>query len=444
MVPQELAGELKLANSRLVQWSAEIVKLNELRQPDRQIAKIIKRGQTAFRQHKLVKDKGEAVSANATKSAKKHEQVQAQISLLDQRPIVRRLSRSLALAGIVGLPVYFASTSAMLALATVFGTSATMYFGARFFRNLRLKTLNRTLSQLTAKTRQYEAEINQLASQRMTLESQLKELGTVLKSLRKTDSDRIEKVDLLLVEAERSRQSANTEFSTKQSAFNEAQAKHNRSMEQRRQEYGRRANVMRTLDAQRSQIANRLSGMSCPNSLRDCRRQFNDAKNEHDRVQGLFLKELEQIRRSSRDRQMTEYLEKVSIEKTKPGRLSIGLIISLKSHGIETAADVNWQAVHNVRGFGDKRTSILVAWRAQLETTFVFDSSRQLSQQDRDSARLKYSGDFHKAETFLKRATEQLRLSYESAKQQVLTVERELAVVNENLGQSRADVLENS
>ena len=66
----------------------------------------------------------------------------------------------------------------------------------------------------------------------------------------------------------------------------------------------------------------------------------------------------------------------------------------------------------------------------------------RLSQQDRNSARLKLSGDFHKSETFLKRATEQLRLSFESAKQQVSTVERELAVVNENLGQSRADVLE--
>ena len=295
---------------------------------------------------------------------------------------------------------------------------------------------------MTAKATQSETEIKQLTSQTITLESHLSELATVLKSLRKTDSDRMEKVNLLLAEAERSRLSANTEFLTKQSAFGEAQEKYNRSMEQRRAEYGRRTNVMRTLEAQRSQVASRLSGLSCPISLRDCRRQFNDAKNEYDQLERLLLKELDQIRRFSRDRQMTEHLEKFSIEKTKPGRLGRSLLVNLKSHGIETAADVNRQAVFLVRGFGEKKTAMLVAWRGQLETTFCFDPSRQLSQQDRDSARLKFSGDFHKCETFLWRATEQLRLAYESAKQQVLTVERELAVVNENLGQSCADVLE--
>jgi DNA-binding helix-hairpin-helix protein with protein kinase domain len=438
-VPAELSSDLNLTKSRLAQWAAEIVKLNELRQPDRQIAEIIKRGQLAFRQHKSVKDKGEVVSANATKAAQKLEQIQGQIALLEQRPVVRRLSRSLALSAIVCVPVYFASTSPMLGFASAFGTSAMTYLCGRVYRKLRLKTLMRTLSQLTVKTKQFEAESKQLASQRLTLQSQLNELSTVLKSLRKTDSDRIAKVDLLLVEAQRSMELAKADLLIKQSVFDEAQAKQNRSMEQRRQEYERRANVMRTLEAQRAQIADRLTGLSCPNALSDCRRQFTDAKNEYDRVQGLFLKELDLIRRSSRDRQMTEHLENFSIEKAKLGS---GLLIALKSHGIETAADVNWKAVHDVRGFGDTRTANLVAWRDQLETIFVFDSSRQLSQQDRDSARLKYSADFQKAETFLKRATEQLRLAYESAKQQVLKFERELAIVNENLGQSRADVLE--
>ena len=186
----------------------------------------------------------------------------------------------------------------------------------------------------------------------------------------------------------------------------------------------------------------RRSGMTCPDSLSDCRRQFNDAKNEYDRVQGAFLKELEKIKQTARDRQMTEFLENFSIAKVKHSGIHNSLIVNLKSHGIETAADIVRDAVLGVRGFGEKRTDTLINWRRQMELKFVFDPSRQISQQDRDGARLKFSAEFHKSETFFKRATEQLRLAYESAKQRVLAVERELAVVNGSLGQSRADVLE--
>jgi len=103
-----------------------------------QIAEIIKRGQTAYREHKSVKSKAEMVRAYVTKAIQKREQIQAQISSLYQRPIVRSLSRSVVLAGIVGLPTYFASMSSTLGIASAFGASATTYFGARFFRKIRL------------------------------------------------------------------------------------------------------------------------------------------------------------------------------------------------------------------------------------------------------------------------------------------------------------------
>ena len=85
---------------------------------------------------------------------------------------------------------------------------------------------------------------------------------------------------------------------------------------------------------------------------------------------------------------------------------------------------------------------MLIQWRKHLESKFVFDPSRGLSQQDHDNARLKYSLDFQKAELLLKDAAEQLRLQYESIKQRILTAERVFAISNENLGQARANAIE--
>ncbi len=85
---------------------------------------------------------------------------------------------------------------------------------------------------------------------------------------------------------------------------------------------------------------------------------------------------------------------------------------------------------------------MLVAWRRQLEANFVFDSSKGLSQQDYEAARLKFASEFHNSELTLKRAAEQLRIAYENARQQFTAADRELAITNENLGQARVDILE--
>jgi DNA-binding helix-hairpin-helix protein with protein kinase domain len=200
--------------------------------------------------------------------------------------------------------------------------------------------------------------------------------------------------------------------------------------------------LVRTLVTQRTQIADELKRLSCPDSLRACREKFIAAKDSYDRVQKLFMDELDRLRRSSRQRQMLEHLENYSIEKAKPGGLGSTLLINLKSKGIETAADIDRDSVSKVRGFGEKRTSILVSWRSYLESKFVFDPTRGLSQNDHDNARLKFSVDFQKAESLVKSAAEQLRLEYESVKHRISTAERAFAIANELLGQARANAVE--
>jgi DNA-binding helix-hairpin-helix protein with protein kinase domain len=341
-----------------------------------------------------------------------------------------------------GASVCSASFSAPIRIASVFGLSVAAYFASLFYKKFRGEQLDRKLTLSTMKANQIESEVTHPFLEQLILESRLKQLNDVLKSLRSTDNERIDKVKVLLVNAETSKNAANANLLIKQAAFDKAKANFEESAAARRIEYSRRMDSIRTLEDQRKQLGNELRKLSCPEALRNCRSKFTDAQGFYDRVQKQFMNELDRLRHSSRQRQLTEFLENFSIEKLKPEGLGSSLLINLKSRGIETAADVDRVAVSQVRGFGLKRTAMLVEWRRHLESKFVFDPSRGLSQQDHDSARLKFSLDFQKAESYLKVAAEQLRLQYESTKQKISTAERVFAIANESLGQARANAIE--
>jgi DNA-binding helix-hairpin-helix protein with protein kinase domain len=442
MIPNEIAVGFNQAKGRLNQWIAEISMLNGLCQRDSQIAEVIKQGRAVQLEYKTISMKLEAIQAKANESRQKIEVLRAKIERLEKHSVAGTISALFVMPIAAGASVCSASFSAPIRIASVFGLSVAAYFASLFYKKFRGEQLDRKLTLSTMKANQIESEVTHPFLEQLILESRLKQLNDVLKSLRSTDNERIDKVKVLLVNAETSKNAANANLLIKQAAFDKAKANFEESAAARRIEYSRRMDSIRTLEDQRKQLGNELRKLSCPEALRNCRSKFTDAQGFYDRVQKQFMNELDRLRHSSRQRQLTEFLENFSIEKLKPEGLGSSLLINLKSRGIETAADVDRVAVSQVRGFGLKRTAMLVEWRRHLESKFVFDPSRGLSQQDHDSARLKFSLDFQKAESYLKVAAEQLRLQYESTKQKISTAERVFAIANESLGQARANAIE--
>ena len=442
LIPNEIAVDFNQATGRLNQWIAEIAKLNAQCQPDSQIAEVIKQGRSVQLEHKTITTKLEAIQANADETRQKSELLRAKIERLRRHSVAGTISALFVLPIAAGASVCSAPFSAPIRIASVVGLSFAAYFASLFYKKFREEQLDLKLTLSTMKANTIESEVTQIRLKKSDLEAQLQQLNDVLKSLRATDSERIEKVKFFLMKAETSRSSANANFLLKQAAFDKAKAYLAESAATRRIEYSRRMDLVRTLEGQRKQLANELQKLSCPETLRNCRAKFTDAQGVYDRIQKQFMDDLDRLRHSSRQRQLKEFLENFSIEKLKPEGLGSSLLINLKSEGIETAADVDRVAVSRVRGFGQKRTAMLIQWRKHLESKFVFDPSRGLSQQDHDNARLKYSLDFQKAELLLKDAAEQLRLHYESIKQRILTAERVFAISNENLGQARANAIE--
>ena len=82
---------------------------------------------------------------------------------------------------------------------------------------------------------------------------------------------------------------------------------------------------------------------------------------------------------SRRNDQMQEYLAKHRIERASIRGIRRGRAATLRSFGIETAADVTTSAVLAVPGFGPALTQSLVAYRASVERGFVFDPKQPVS-----------------------------------------------------------------
>ena len=438
-IPNDLTEQLRVAKQRLAHWLAEIETLTNRMQPDGRIGGIFYQHKTVQGDYIAVKQTSDALNFKLKAARERSELLTTKIELLSYPSTLREIRLASTLALFAGVVAAAAARSVIVGIAATVPVSVFAYLITKTLKSFRLVSLNRALSFTRLDADRCAKEYEKTSKNSLKLESQVRELANTLEALTKADLDRTEKLRLLRQRAESARQVANDEFIAIQASFEKARAQHDESVEARKQEHLRRFTLLRSLENQRGDLLTKLRGVQCPDSLRECRRQFGEATSEYDGVLGNFTRELDTIRRTSRDRQRTEYLEKFSIEKLRPCGLGSSLLINLKSHGIETAADVSNSRVRRVRGFGEKRTEMLVAWRAELESKFAFDPSRQLTQQDHDSARLKYAADFQKAEARLKFAAEQLRTAYDSARRQTASLERELAVITESLSQARAD-----
>jgi hypothetical protein len=86
-----------------------------------------------------------------------------------------------------------------------------------------------------------------------------------------------------------------------------------------------------------------------------------------------LARELAVMKSNRESRQRQAYLDRFSIRRANISGIGPAKTATLISFGIETAADVNQNAVLRVPGFGDVMTGKLVAWRRGHESRFKYD-----------------------------------------------------------------------
>jgi tetratricopeptide (TPR) repeat protein len=115
-------------------------------------------------------------------------------------------------------------------------------------------------------------------------------------------------------------------------------------------------------------------------------------------------------------RQLEKYLDGFRIDQARISGIGHARMITLRSYGIETAADVTSGAILGVSGFGPAYTAKLLAWRDSIERRFVFDPRRGVDPADRqivdreiDAARLKLEQELRTGASELKRISDQAK-----------------------------------
>ena len=88
------------------------------------------------------------------------------------------------------------------------------------------------------------------------------------------------------------------------------------------------------------------------------------------------------LQNTVREQQLKKYLENCFIDSYHIPQVGANRKATLRSFGIETAADISYAKIRNLPGFGDVLTSELVSWRQQMEYTFRFDPSKGIDKHD--------------------------------------------------------------
>ena len=171
------------------------------------------------------------------------------------------------------------------------------------------------------------------------------------------------------------------------------------------------------------------------------RRELESKKAEYQNLPNFRQRKLQQLEREIHQRQLTKYLDGFRIDKARISGIGHARMITLRSYGIETAADVTSNAILSVHGFGPAYTAKLLAWRDSIERRFVFDPTRGVDPADRqaverevDGIRLKLEQELRSGESELRRITEQAKAS-----RSALFSTAEAA--SKAIGQSEADLV---
>jgi DNA-binding helix-hairpin-helix protein with protein kinase domain len=121
---------------------------------------------------------------------------------------------------------------------------------------------------------------------------------------------------------------------------------------------------------------------------------FSKKKNELARLRDEYQKlperektEIANLHATAEIRQKHQFLERHFIDAASISGVGSAKKAALRSFGIETAADVTWNKVIAVKGFGEVLTQAVVGWRKACERRFVFNPNLAVTEADKSAVR---------------------------------------------------------
>ena len=174
-------------------------------------------------------------------------------------------------------------------------------------------------------------------------------------------------------------------------------------------------------------------------SFLDIRR---DAQSTVAKLQSLPNEErqrLNDLKTKQRELQLTHFLEKYPIRSAKIRGIGDSRKATLRSYGIETAADVERQQIDRISGFGPAMVGALVAWRTSVERKFAFDPRQPINPADVTSITSDIARKSTDLVTQLRQEFSKLRLASDNLRSERSAVQTSAAALWQSLKQTELD-----
>lgn len=168
--------------------------------------------------------------------------------------------------------------------------------------------------------------------------------------------------------------------------------------------------------------------------------ELKTSKTEYQNLPAVLQRKLQQLEKEVYQRQLERFLDGHRIDKARISGIGHARQITLRSYGLETAADITKTAVLGVPGFGPTYTTKLLAWRSSLEQTFVFDSRRGVDPQDKRNVEIEIQNKRAKLEQELRSGVTVLRQLSDQAHSTHVNLRKSADTAIKNLGQAEADL----
>lgn len=170
------------------------------------------------------------------------------------------------------------------------------------------------------------------------------------------------------------------------------------------------------------------------------RSQLEKLRTEYEQLSQLEAREMEQLKNTAHERQKQKFLDGFFIETADIPGVGPSRKTALRSFGIETAADVDRNAVMQVRGFGPNLTRAVMDWRASCERRFVFNPNAAVTETDRNTVRAKYAARRRTIEGVLSAAPAELAGFTQAATARANQLRAQAENAARALAQARADL----
>jgi DNA-binding helix-hairpin-helix protein with protein kinase domain len=188
------------------------------------------------------------------------------------------------------------------------------------------------------------------------------------------------------------------------------------------------------------QIIARVNRETGPEAFNKKKQELARLRDEYQYLPEREKTEITNLHATAEARQKHQFLERYFLDASPISGVGPTKKAALRSFGIETAADVTWNKVIAVKGFGEVLTRAVVDWRKACERRFVFNPRIAVTEADKNSVRVQIATRKRTIEVTLNASVAELQRLRQDMINKTNALNPLLQVASQKLAQTRADL----